>query len=244
MAGDGSAPPGRAPSAGAGALSPPGDLARNAAHSAATPGGQRRDRAPAGKRNVRRPSRFDVAGRRPGEAGQLQRARARARREAGGGRPDGGRAPMPPGNRRDLRGARGNAGGADHPSAADGRRTRSLDARRSAPIRRAALPEPNPSAAGEGRNGAGPTAERRNPSRLHPSPHHSPSPHQARPNRKSPRGRRTSSRPGNRPRDLHSRRHPRRAQQRHLPAPKPGPARNAVARRHAARAGDRRGARP
>ena len=74
------------------------------------------------------------------------------------------------------------------------------------PRRRAPITEPNQSADGEGRNGAGPAAERRNPSGLHPSPHHSPSPHQARPNRKSPRGRRTSSRPRNRPRDLHSRR--------------------------------------
>ena len=50
--------------------------------------------------------------------------------------------------------------------------------------------------------------------------------------------RRPSSRPGDRPRDLHGRRHPGRAQHRHLPAAKPGPARDAVAGGHAARAGD------
>ena len=46
----------------------------------------------------------------------------------------------------------------------------------------------------------------------------------------------TRGRPRNRPRDLHSRRRPGRAQQRHLPAPKPGPARDAVAGGHATRA--------
>ena len=50
-----------------------------------------------------------------------------------------GRAPMPPRNRRDLRPARGDAGRADHTRAADGRRTRSLDARCGAPRRRAAI---------------------------------------------------------------------------------------------------------
>ena len=56
VAGDGPPPPGRAAAAGAGALSAPGHLARHAAHSAAAPGGHRRNRAPAGERDVRRPS--------------------------------------------------------------------------------------------------------------------------------------------------------------------------------------------
>ena len=233
-------PPRRAAASGAGALSPPGDLARDAAHRAAAPGGHRRNRAPAGERDLRRPSGVDVAGRGPGEAGLVLSPGGGARRKAGSGRPIGRRARAAPGDRRHLRPARRHVRGADHPRAADGRRTRSLDARRSAPRRRAAWGKPHSSPAREGRNGAGPPAGRRSPSRLHPRAHHGARPNEARPHGKGPRGRRTSSRPGNRPRHLHSRRHPRRAQQRHLPAPEPGPARDAVAGGHAAGAGDRR----
>ena len=81
----------RAPAARAGAVGAPGDLARHAAHGAAAPGGERRDRAPPGQRHLRRARRVVDARRGPGEARLLPRARPPARPEAGA-RPPGDRA--------------------------------------------------------------------------------------------------------------------------------------------------------
>ena len=122
------------------------------------------------------------------------------------------------GDRRTLRRGRRHAGHPHHPRPPDGRRTRRLDARPSAPRHRTPSTTPNQVNAGEGPDGAGRPAEARRPGGLHPSPHHSPCSQQARPNRKSTRHRRHPGRPRNRPRDLHSRRRPGRAQHRHLPA--------------------------
>jgi hypothetical protein len=60
------------------------------------------------------------------------------------------------------------------------------------------------------------SSEAANPNRLQPSPHDRVRAAEARPNRKGPRCRRASSRPGNRRRDLYGRRQPDRGQQRCL----------------------------